>query len=93
MARKIAKDIVKNGLADKCQIELAYAIGVAKPVSILVETFGTNKISNEEIANKIDHEYDLTPKGIIKALDLRKPIYKNTTNYGHFGKKYLKWEE
>lgn len=93
MARKIAKDIVKNGLADKCQIELAYAIGVAKPVSILVETFGTNKISNEEIANKINHEYDLTPKGIIKALDLRKPIYKNTTNYGHFGKKYLKWEE
>lgn len=93
MARKIAKDIVKNGLADKCQIELAYAIGVAKPVSILVETFGTNKISNEEIVNKINHEYDLTPKGIIKALDLRKPIYKNTTNYGHFGKKYLKWEE
>lgn len=92
MARKIAKDIVKSGLAEKCQIELAYAIGVAKPVSILVETFGTNKISNEEIVNKINHEYDLTPKGIIMALGLRKPIYTKTTNYGHFGKKELSWE-
>ena len=93
MARKIAKDIVKSGLADKCQIELAYAIGVAKPVSILVETFGTNKISEEDIVKKINEEYDLTPKGIIKRLDLRKPIYKYTTNYGHLGKNGLKWEE
>lgn len=93
MARKIAKDIVKSGLADKCQIELAYAIGVAKPVSILVETFGTNKIPEEDIAKKINDEYDLTPKGIIRSLDLRKPIYKHTTNYGHLGKEGLKWEE
>ncbi len=93
MARKIAKDIVKSGLADKCQIELAYAIGVAKPVSILVETFGTNKIPEEDIVKKINEEYDLTPKGIIKRLDLRKPIYKYTTNYGHLGKNGLKWEE
>ena len=93
MARKIAKDIVKSKLADKCQIELAYAIGVAKPVSILVETFGTNKIPEEDIAKKINEEYDLTPKGIIERLDLRKPIYKYTTNYGHLGKKGLKWEE
>lgn len=93
MARKIAKDIVKSGLADKCQIELAYAIGVAKPVSILVETFGTNKIPEEDIVKKINDEYDLTPKGIIRSLDLRKPIYKHTTNYGHLGKKGLKWEE
>lgn len=93
MARKIAKDIVKSGLADKCQIELAYAIGVAKPVSILVETFGTNKISEEDIVKKINEEYDLTPKGIIRSLDLRKPIYKHTTNYGHLGKEGLKWEE
>ncbi len=93
MARKIAKDIVKSGLADKCQIELAYAIGVAKPVSILVETFGTNKIPEEDIVKKINDEYDLTPKGIIRSLDLRKPIYKHTTNYGHLGKEGLKWEE
>lgn len=93
MARKIAKDIVKSGLADKCQIELAYAIGVAKPVSILVETFGTNKIPEEDIVKKINEEYDLTPKGIIRSLDLRKPIYKHTTNYGHLGKEGLKWEE
>ena len=93
MARKIAKDIVKSGLADKCQIELAYAIGVAKPVSILVETFGTNKIPEEDIVKKINDEYDLTPKGIIRSLDLRKPIYKHTTNYGHLGKEGVKWEE
>lgn len=93
MARKIAKDIVKSRLADKCQIELAYAIGVAKPVSILVETFGTNKIPEEDIVKKINDEYDLTPKGIIRSLDLRKPIYKHTTNYGHLGKEGLKWEE
>lgn len=93
MARKIAKDIVKSGLADKCQIELAYAIGVAKPVSILVETFGTNKIPEEDIVKKINDEYDLTPKGIIRSLDLRKPIYKHTTNYGHLGKEGLKWEK
>lgn len=93
MARKIAKDIVKSRLADKCQIELAYAIGVAKPVSILVETFETNKIPEEDIVKKINDEYDLTPKGIIRSLDLRKPIYKHTTNYGHLGKEGLKWEK
>ena len=93
MARKIAKDIVKEELADKCQIELAYAIGVAKPVSILVETFGTNKIPESEILNKINNDYNLTPRGIIEALDLRKPIYKQTTNYGHMGKAELSWEK
>ncbi len=93
MARKIAKDIVREGLANKCQIELAYAIGVAKPVSILVETFGTNKIPESEILNIISNKYNLTPRGIIETLDLRKPIYKQTTNYGHMGKAELSWEK
>ena len=93
MMRKIAKDIVKQGLAEKCQIQVAYAIGVAKPVSVCVETYETGKISNEEILEKIMKEYDMTPKGIIKTLNLRAPIYKTTTNYGHFGKDYLAWEK
>ena len=93
MARYIAKNIVANGYADKCEIQLAYAIGVAKPVSILVNTFGTNKISDEEIQNKIVENFDLTPRGIIEALKLREPIYTKTTNYGHFGKDELPWEK
>lgn len=93
MMRKIAKDIVKQELAEKCQIQVAYAIGVAKPVSVCVETYGTGKISNEEILEKIIKEYDMTPNGIIKTLNLRTPIYKTTTNYGHFGKDYLAWEK
>ncbi|MBQ6860493.1 MAG: methionine adenosyltransferase [Clostridia bacterium] len=93
MMRKIAKDIVKAGLAEKCLIQVAYAIGVAKPVSVFVDTYGTNKVSNEEIIDKILREYDMTPKGIITSLDLRKPIYKETTNYGHFGKENLSWEK
>ncbi len=93
MMRKIAKDIVKQGLAERCQIQVAYAIGVAKPVSICVETYGTGKISDDEILRKIISEYEMTPKAIIKNLDLRKPIYKSTTNYGHFGKEYLPWEK
>ena len=93
MMRKIAKDIVKAGLAEKCLIQVAYAIGVAKPVSVFVDTYGTNKVSNEEIVNKILSDYDMTPKGIITSLDLRKPIYKETTNYGHLGKENLPWEK
>lgn len=93
MARKIAKDIVKRGFAKKCQIELAYAIGVAKPVSVLVETFKTNKISEEDILKFINCEYDLTPRGIINSLSLKEPIYKYTTNYGHFGKTEMRWEK
>ena len=93
MARYIAKNVVANGYADKCEIQLAYAIGVAKPVSILVNTFGTNKIPEEEIQEKIAKSFDLTPRGIINTLDLRKPIYTQTTNYGHFGKDELPWEK
>lgn len=93
MARHIAKNVVANKYAKKCEIQLAYAIGVAKPVSIYVDTFNTNTILEEEIVNKIKNKFDLTPSGIIDYLDLRKPIYKLTTNYGHFGKPNLSWEK
>ena len=93
MARHISKNVVANGMADKCEIQLSYAIGVAKPVSIYVETFGTAKIPEEEISKKIEEKFDLTPRGIINYLDLQKPIYKLTTNYGHFGKENLSWEK
>ena len=93
MARFIAKNIVANGLAKKCEIQLSYAIGVAQPVSIYVDTFGTGKISENEIVKKIKNTFNLTPRGIIKSLELRKPIYRETTNYGHFGKKNLPWEK
>lgn len=93
MARFIAKNIVANGYAKRCEIQLAYSIGVAKPVAIYVNTFGTNTISEEEIVNKINNRFDLTPRGIINYLDLQKPIYRLTTNYGHFGKENLTWEK
>ena len=85
-ARYIAKNIVAAGLADKCEIQLAYAIGVAAPVSICAESFGTGKIPDEEIANRVVKTFNLTPKGIIEMLDLRRPIYKKTAAYGHFGR-------
>lgn len=87
MARHIAKNIVANGYAKKCEIQIAYSIGVAKPVSIYVNTYGTNTIPEEEIVEKIDKTFDLTPRGIINYLDLQRPIYRQTTNYGHFGKR------
>ena len=93
MARFIAKNIVANKLARKCEIQISYAIGVAKPVSIYVETFGTNTIPEDEILRIIEEKFDLTPSGIINYLDLKKPIYKQTTNYGHFGKEKLAWEK
>lgn len=93
MARFIAKNIVANKLARKCEIQISYAIGVAKPVSIYVETFGTNTIPEDEILKIIDEKFDLTPSGIINYLDLKRPIYKQTTNYGHFGKENLAWEK
>ena len=92
MARFVAKNIVANKLAKKCEIQISYAIGVAKPVSIYVETFGTNLIPEEEILKIIEEKFDLTPGGIINYLKLRRPIYKRTTNYGHFGKDGLAWE-
>lgn len=93
MARFLAKNIVANGYAKKCEIQFSYAIGVAKPVSIYVDTLGTNTIPEEEIIRKIENKFDLTPRGIINYLDLRKPIYTKTTNYGHFGKENLNWEK
>lgn len=93
MARHIAKNVVANNYAKKCEVQIAYAIGVAHPVSVYVDTFGTNKIPEEEISNKILNKFDLTPDGIIDYLDLRRPIYRLTTNYGHFGKENLPWEK
>lgn len=93
MARFIAKNIVANGFAKKCEIQLSYAIGVAQPISIYVDTFGTGTIPDGEIIKKIRKTFKLTPRGIIESLELRRPIYKKTTNYGHFGKKDLPWEQ
>ncbi len=92
MARYIAKNIVANGFAKKCEIQLSYAIGIAQPISIYVDTFGTGKIPDNEIVKKIRNTFKLTPRGIINSLELRRPIYKQTTNYGHFGKENLPWE-
>ena len=85
-ARYVAKNIVAAGLADKCEIQLSYAIGVAHPTSIMVDTFGTGKVSNEKLVEIIRENFDLRPAGIIKMLDLRRPIYKQTAAYGHFGR-------
>ena len=93
-ARYVAKNIVAAGLADKCEIQLSYAIGVARPTSIMVDTFGTGKKSNQELVDLIRKHFDLRPAGIIKMLDLRRPIYKQTAAYGHFGRNDLDlpWE-
>lgn len=93
-ARYVAKNVVAAGLADKCEIQLAYAIGVARPVSVLVETFGTAKVAEEIIAELINKHFDLRPAGIIKSLDLLRPIYRQTAAYGHFGRTDidLPWE-
>jgi len=93
-ARYVAKNIVVGGLADKCEIQLAYAIGVAHPVSVLVETFGTGKVDDDVIAALVAKHFDLRPAGIIKMLDLRRPIYRQTAAYGHFGRNDLNlpWE-
>lgn len=86
MARYIAKNIVASGICDKVEVQLAYAIGVAHPVSIFIETFGTSKVDEGEIVKTIKKEFKLTPNGIIETLDLRKPIFKKTAAYGHFGR-------
>ena len=93
-ARYVAKNIVAAGLADKCEIQLSYAIGVAEPTSIMVDTFGTGKKTNQELVDLIRKHFDLRPAGIIKMLDLRRPIYKQTAAYGHFGRNDLDlpWE-
>ena len=94
-ARYVAKNVVASGIAKKCEVQLAYAIGVAKPVSILVNTYGTAKISDEEITKIIQDNFDLRPAAIIETFDLRRPIYKQTAAYGHFGRTDidLPWEK
>ena len=93
-ARYVAKNIVAAGLADKCEIQLSYAIGVAQPTSIMVDTFGTGKLSDEKLVELVRENFDLRPAGIIKMLDLRRPIYRGTSAYGHFGRTDLNlpWE-
>lgn len=93
MLRHIAKNIVANGYADKCEIQVAYAIGMKEPLSICVNTFGTSTKTEEELVKIIKSRFDLTPKGIINYLELKRPIYSETTNYGHFGKENLPWEK
>ena len=94
-ARYVAKNIVAAGLAEKCEIQLSYAIGVARPTSVMVDTFGTGKVSDEKLTEIIRENFDLRPAGIIKMLDLRRPIYKQTAAYGHFGRHDLDlpWEK
>jgi len=93
MARYIAKNIVAAGLAEKLEIQLAYAIGVAEPVSIMCETFRTGKMEGEELVKLIRKHFDLTPKGIIAKLELRKPVFQATAAYGHFGRSEFRWEQ
>lgn len=94
-ARYVAKNIVAAGLADKCEIQLSYAIGVAKPTSVMIDTFGTGRLSDEKLTEIVREHFDLRPAGIIKMLDLRRPIYKQTAAYGHFGRNDLDlpWEK
>lgn len=93
MARYVCKNIVASGLADECQIQFAYAIGVAKPVSVMVNTFGTGKVSDEKLADIVTTEFDLRPAAIIEKLELKKPGFKATASYGHFGKSEFAWEK
>ena len=94
MARYIAKNIVAAELSSRCEVQLAYAIGVADPVSVLIDTFGTAKIDEEQISSLVREHFQLTPKGIIESLDLRRPIYQQTAAFGHFGRSEpdITWE-
>jgi S-adenosylmethionine synthetase len=92
MARYIAKNIVAAGLATRCLIQLAYAIGVVEPVSVMVDTYGTGNLSDEELEALVRDNFNLTPKGIIDSLDLKRPIYAQTAAYGHFGRDGFSWE-
>ncbi|MBT4256519.1 MAG: methionine adenosyltransferase domain-containing protein, partial [Gammaproteobacteria bacterium] len=95
VARYVAKNLVAAGIVDRVEIQLSYAIGVAEPTSISVDTFGTNKISNDRIVSLIRNNFELRPKGLIAMLDLKKPIYRDTAAYGHFGREDLdlSWEK
>jgi S-adenosylmethionine synthetase len=93
MMRYVAKNIVAAGLADRCELQVAYAIGVAEPVSLLVDTFGTGKVPDARLAEAVRKSFDLTPRAIIKTLDLRKPVFRETSVYGHFGRSGFSWEK
>lgn len=93
MGRYIAKNIVASGVAEKCLVQLAYAIGVADPVSVFVETYGTSKVPESKLTEKVRESFKLTPKGIIESLDLLRPIYRATASYGHFGREEFPWEK
>ncbi|MGD0725930.1 MAG: methionine adenosyltransferase [Spirochaetia bacterium] len=93
MARYMAKNIVAAGLCEKCEVQIAYAIGIAKPVSLFVSTFGTGTVPDEKIEKAVAAVFDLTPQGIIRTLDLLRPIYRHTSNYGHFGREGFTWEK
>ena len=86
MARYVAKNVVASGLAERCMVQLAYAIGVAEPVSVFIDTFGTGQISDDRIGELVREHFKLTPRGIIESLDLRRPIYRKTAAFGHFGR-------
>jgi S-adenosylmethionine synthetase len=92
-ARWVAKNIVAAGLAQRCELQVAYAIGVVDPVSVMVNTFGTATVDEAKIEKAVREVFDLTPKGIMDALDLRRPIYKATAAYGHFGRSEFPWEQ
>lgn len=91
-ARHVAKNIVAAGLADKCELQISYAIGVAEPTSIFVETFGTGRLKDNEIIELVNTHFDLTPQGIIEYHDLLRPIYRQTATYGHYGRETFPWE-
>ena len=93
MARYIAKNVVAAGLADRCEVQLAYAIGVPFPVSVMIDTFGTGKVADVKISEAVKEVFDCTPAGIIKTLDLKRPIYRPTASYGHFGRPEFSWEK
>ena len=93
MARYVAKNIVAADLCERCEVQLSYAIGVSKPVSVLVQTFGTEKVEEQAIENAVNKVFDLTPAGIIRTLDLKKPIFNKTASYGHFGRSEFSWEK
>ena len=93
MARYVAKNIVAAGLADRCEVQLSYAIGYPEPVSVLVDSFGTGTVSNETLEVAVREVFDLTPAGIIRELDLKRPIYRATAAYGHFGRDEFPWEQ
>jgi S-adenosylmethionine synthetase len=93
MARYVAKNIVAAGLCERCEVQVAYAIGIARPVSLYVSTFETGKVPDERIEKAVSEVFDLTPQGIIRTLDLLRPIYRETSNYGHFGREGFTWEK